>query len=85
MMSVAMEMDLQNRVTDLICDTLGIERGIISEDSDISRDLSADSLERAELIMCLEDEFGYRISEEEALRIRTVGDVVKFFRDRERS
>lgn len=50
--------------------------------ADIVEDLGADSLDTIELIMAFEEEFGFEIPDEEAERMRTVGDVIGYLRKR---
>jgi len=55
---------------------LELDAGSISESTRFSEDLEADSLDLYELVMELEDTYGVAVSEEEAARIKTVGDAV---------
>jgi acyl carrier protein len=57
---------------------LGIDASAIEEETRFKEDLEADSLDLVELVMELEDRYGIRISEEEAERIKTVGQAVDF-------
>lgn len=70
--------DTFNKVVGIISERLGKDASTITEDSKFREDLGADSLEVVELIMQLEDEFEIEISDEEAEKIVTVGDAVKF-------
>ena len=76
-MSLTREAVLQRIRTHLI-DELGIEDAAIREDSRFKEDLEADSLDLVELVMELEDGYGIRIAEDEAERIKTVGQAVDF-------
>jgi acyl carrier protein len=60
----------------------GIPLGRVQLDSAFSADLGADSLDHVELIMELEEEFGLTIPDEEAERIQTIGDAIRYFADR---
>lgn len=64
-------------VAKLLADQLGIAQSSITEDSDIVKDLGADSLDVVELLMTLEDNTGKTIPEDKVGDIKTVGDVVK--------
>jgi acyl carrier protein len=57
---------------------LEVEPGRIGEETRFKEDLDADSLDLYELVMELEDRYGITVSEEQASRIRTVGDAVDF-------
>ncbi|MGL5973261.1 MAG: acyl carrier protein [Oscillospiraceae bacterium] len=62
----------------LICDQLDIEEEKITENSSITDDLGADSLDMVDLIMSVEEEFDIDIPEESVENISKVGDVVKY-------
>jgi len=63
---------------DMLAKQLGIDKNKITMESRMLEDLGADSLDFAELLIALEDEFGVTISDQDALNLKTVGDVVKF-------
>ena len=67
-----------DKVKDIIVDRLGVDADKVTEDASFKDDLGADSLDIAELVMELEDEFGTEIPDEEAEKISTVGDVVSY-------
>ena len=60
----------------ILADQLGIPQSKISADSDIVKDLGADSLDIVELLMTLEDNTGKTIPEDKVTDLKTVGDVV---------
>ena len=68
---------IQERVTNIIADQLGVNRESVTEKTDIANDLGADSLDIAELMIAFEDEFDIDIVEEDAQNITTVGQVVE--------
>lgn len=64
------------RIADAIVELNGIDRADIKPDSLISEDLGLDSLDRLEMVMAMEEEFGIDVLDEEAGKILTVGDAV---------
>jgi len=73
-----MMQDVLERVSKIIVDRLGVEESEIALTSRFKEDLDADSLDVVELVMQLEDEFELEISDEDAEKIVTVGDVVSY-------
>ena len=71
-------MEVIDRVKKIIVDQLGVDASKISEDSSFVDDLGADSLDIVELIMAFEEEFDVEIPDEDAEKIKTVGDAVKY-------
>ncbi len=72
-----------DKVKAIIVDQLGVEESEVAMEASFVDDLGADSLDIVELVMALEEEFGLEIPDEEAEKIRTVGDAVKFIQDRQ--
>ena len=72
------EMTTLQRITEIIVDQLGIDESDILPTSDIVSDLGADSLDRIELVMILEEEFDLEIPDEEAEPLRTVQQIVDY-------
>jgi acyl carrier protein len=70
--------DTFERVKKIIVDRLGVDEAEIKEEASFKDDLGADSLDVVELVMELEDEFDLEISDEDAEKITTVGDVIKY-------
>lgn len=72
--------DVQERVTKIIVDRLGVDESKVALESSFRDDLGADSLDVVELVMELEDEFDMEISDEDAEKIATVGDAVNYIK-----
>lgn len=68
----------QERVTNIIVELLGVDKSKVKPEATFREDLEADSLDLVELIMAFEDEFGGEISDEQAQKIKTVGDAIKY-------
>lgn len=71
-------MDVMEKVKKIVVDQLGVEEDKVVPEASFTDDLGADSLDLVELIMALEEEFGMSISDEEAQKIRTVGEAVDY-------
>ncbi|MDP1804858.1 MAG: acyl carrier protein [Acidimicrobiales bacterium] len=68
--------DTLARFTTIAVDVLSVEASQVTKDAKFADDLDADSLDLAELVMALEDEFDVTIEEEELADITTVGDAI---------
>ena len=71
-----MASDTFDRVKKIIVEQLGVEENEVTPEASITDDLGADSLDQVELVMAFETEFGIDIPDEEAEKIKTVGDAV---------
>jgi acyl carrier protein len=70
--------DLHDKVKDIIVEELGVERDKVTDGASFMEDLGADSLDTVELVMAFEKEFDVDIPDEDAEKIRTVGDALKY-------
>lgn len=70
--------DTLERVKKIIVDRLGVDESKITLEASFKEDLGVDSLDVVELVMELEDEFDLEISDEDAEKITSVGEVVKY-------
>ena len=67
-------------VRDILVEQLGVDEDSVTLEANFIDDLNADSLDIVELVMAMEQEFGIAIPDEEAERIKTVGDAVSFIK-----
>ncbi len=70
--------EVYDGVKRIVVDRLGVDEAQVTMEASFKDNLGADSLDVVELVMELEDEFDLEISDEDAEKITTVGDVVKY-------
>ncbi len=75
-------MALEDRVTELIVEQLGISKEEAVLKASFIDDLGADSLDIVELVMSLEEEFDIEIPDDDAEKIQTIGDVISYVKER---
>ena len=71
------------RLQKIIVDQLGVEPSAVTMEASFREDLKADSLDLVELIMAMEEEFGAEVSDEDAQKIVSVGDAIRYVESRE--
>lgn len=76
-------MSTEQEVIDIVVEQLGVDKDDVTLSKSFVEDLNADSLDLTELIMTFEERFGCEISEEEAEKLKTVGDVVSYLDKRQ--
>lgn len=76
-------MSMQDKIFDIIAEGIKVDRGSIKLESDFVKDLNADSLDVAELIMAVEEEFKISIPDDKLENIKTVGDMVSYIQSQQ--
>ena len=74
--------DIAERVKKIVVEHLGVDESKVSEGASFIDDLGADSLDTVELVMAFEKEFDIDIPDEEAEKLRTVGDALKYLHEK---
>jgi len=74
--------ELEEKVINIIVEELGVERDKVTNEASFMEDLGADSLDTVELVMAFEKEFDVDIPDEEAEKLRTVGDALKYLNEK---
>jgi acyl carrier protein len=74
-------MSVEAKIKEVIVDLLGVDESEIQMDTDLREDLGADSLDFTEIVMELEEEYGFEADEAKLLEIKTFGDVVKYIEE----
>ena len=72
---------VEEKVKDIIVEQLGVNPEQVTPSASFIEDLGADSLDTVELVMALEENFGLDIPDEEAEKLQSVGDVIKYIED----
>ena len=73
--------DIKERVVSIIIEKLGIDAAQVTEEARFTNDLGADSLDTVELIMEFEKEFNISIPDDQAEKISTVGDAIRYIEE----
>ncbi|MBC8474049.1 MAG: acyl carrier protein [Candidatus Omnitrophica bacterium] len=75
-------MAVTEKVKSIISEQLGVKQEEVTPEASFIDDLGADSLDTVELVMALEEEFGVEIPDEDAEKITTVGDAVRYIEEK---
>jgi acyl carrier protein len=75
-------MALENRISDIIVEQLGVSKEEIKPEASFIDDLGADSLDIVELVMAMEEEFDIEIPDDDAEKIQTIGDALSYVKER---
>jgi acyl carrier protein len=73
---------VEEKVKDIIVEELGVEREKLTSEASFMEDLGADSLDTVELVMAFEKEFDIDIPDEDAEKLRTVGDAMNYLHEK---
>jgi acyl carrier protein len=74
---------IEDRVKDIIVEQLGVNADQVTPEAKFVEDLGADSLDTVELVMAFEEEFDIEVPDEDAEKLQSVGDVIKFINDQQ--
>jgi len=74
------QVDVAERVKELVVEQLGVDAEEVTNEASFVDDLGADSLDIVELVMAFEEEFDLEIPDEDAEKIRTVGDAIEYIK-----
>ena len=73
--------DIETKVIEIVSEQMGVDKSEITRETHFINDLNADSLDTVELVMEFEDEFDLNIPDEDAEKIQTVGDAIKYIEE----
>ena len=76
--TVLTETEIEEKIYQIVSEQMGIDKSELTRDTSFVDDLNADSLDTVELVMEFEDEFEMSIPDEEAEKIRTIGQIVDY-------
>ena len=76
---------IEERVRDLVVDQLGVSEDQVNSQASFIDDLGADSLDTVELVMAFEEEFGIDIPDDDAEKMSSVGDAIKYLEENSKS
>jgi acyl carrier protein len=75
-------MDIEAKVKEIVVEQLGVDEAQVNAEASFIDDLGADSLDTVELVMAFEEKFDIEIPDEDAEKIRTVGDAVSYLKEK---
>lgn len=75
-------MAVEEKIKSIIAEQLGVKEEEVTPEASFIDDLGADSLDTVELVMALEEEFGIEIPDEDAEKMTTVGDAIKYIKEK---
>ena len=77
--------EVPGKIKSIIAEQLGVKPEEVTPQASFIEDLGADSLDTVELVMALEEEFGIEIPDEDAEKMATVGDAIKYIEEKSTS
>jgi acyl carrier protein len=77
---VVSDQDIEVKVIQIVSEQMSVDKGEITRQTSFVNDLNADSLDTVELVMELEDEFDMTIPDEEAEKLKTVGEAIDYIK-----
>src|SRR5438045_8945679 len=77
------EKTTEQRIKDIIVEQLGVNADQVTPEAKFIEDLGADSLDTVELVMALEEESGIEVPDEQAEKLQSVGDVIKYIEEQQ--
>ncbi|MDD7717926.1 MAG: acyl carrier protein [Eubacteriaceae bacterium] len=72
-----------DKIRDIIVEQLSVDESAVTMDTNLMKDLEADSLDAVEIIMAIEEEFMLEIPDEDAEKFQLVGDLVRYVEEQE--
>ena len=75
-------MSVEAKVKEIIVENLGVDQEKVTEQASFVEDLGADSLDTVELVMAFEEEFDVEIPDEDAEKMRTVGEAITYLKNK---
>jgi acyl carrier protein len=75
-------MDIEGKVKEIIVEQLGVDEGQVNPEASFIDDLGADSLDTVELVMAFEEKFDIEIPDEDAEKMRAVGDANEYLKSK---
>ena len=76
--------EIFTKIREILADNFEVDKEKITDETNFTSDLDADSIDLVEFILQLEDEFGAEISDEDAEKLKTVGDAVNYIADHQK-
>jgi len=77
--------EVADKVKKIVVDQLGVNEDQVTDSAKFIEDLGADSLDQVELVMALEENFGEEIPDEDAEKLTTVGDAIKYIESKKQA